>query len=109
VRGTGNTNLLSSERSQKPSQQYMFGIQIQRDRTARTLSISQREYIRKLLEHTSMSDCRPAPTPLETGTTLTKADCPHPPTPDADFVGISLQWEPSCTLCWEHDLISPSQ
>jgi hypothetical protein len=65
--------------------QYILGIQIQRDRTARTLSISQREYISKLLEHTGMSDCRPAPTPLETGTTLTKADCPHPPTLDADF------------------------
>jgi hypothetical protein len=68
--------------------QYILGLQIERDRTARTLSISQREYVRKMLERAGLSDCRPAATPLETSVKLTKADCPTPPAPDPALVRL---------------------
>jgi hypothetical protein len=66
--------------------QYILGIQIQRDRTARTLSISQREYVSKLLTHAGMEDSRTAITPLEVGAPLSKDDCPDPAAPDINVV-----------------------
>jgi transposase InsO family protein len=57
---------------------YVLGIQIDRDRAARTLSISQREYVHKVLERFGMSDCKSVVTPLESNVKLTKADCPAP-------------------------------
>jgi hypothetical protein len=65
---------------------HILGIQIDRDRVAGTLSISQREYITKLLQRTGMMGCRPAPTPLDTGAILSKDDCPTTDTTDAAFI-----------------------
>jgi transposase InsO family protein len=56
--------------------QYVLGLQITRNRRARTLSLSQSDYIRRLLERYGMSDCNNAPTPLPTGLRLSKKDCP---------------------------------
>jgi hypothetical protein len=66
--------------------QYILGLQIERNRAARTLSISQREYVSKLLTHTGMLDSRTAVTPLDLGAVLSKDDCPEPATPDITFV-----------------------
>jgi hypothetical protein len=55
---------------------YVLGIQIDRDRTARTLSISQREYVQKVLHRFGMMDSKAASTPLDASAKLTKADCP---------------------------------
>jgi hypothetical protein len=55
---------------------YVLGIQIDRDRAARTLSISQREYVHKILDRFGMTECRPVGTPLDSSVKLTKADCP---------------------------------
>jgi hypothetical protein len=56
--------------------QYMLGIQIERNRAARTLSISQAEYVRHVLDRFGMLDSRPVATPLEISGKLTQADCP---------------------------------
>jgi transposase InsO family protein len=69
--------------------EYVLGIQIERNRTSRTLSISQGEYIRNVLERFGMADCKPVATPLETSSKLTKADCPPPGSPtDAAFTRL---------------------
>jgi transposase InsO family protein len=66
---------------------YILGIQIDRDRAARTLSISQREYVHKVLQRFGMLDSKPAATPLPTSVQLTKADSPLPDmVPDAAFI-----------------------
>jgi transposase InsO family protein len=66
---------------------YILGIQIDRDRAARTLSISQREYVHKVLQRFGMLDCKPAAIPLPTSVQLTKADSPLPHmVPDAAFI-----------------------
>ena len=57
--------------------QYMLGIQIQRNRAARTLSLSQGEYVRHVLTRFGMWESKPVPTPLEISGKLTKADCPE--------------------------------
>jgi Reverse transcriptase (RNA-dependent DNA polymerase) len=56
--------------------QYVLGIQIERDRANRTLSIGQREYIRRIVDHYRLSDSKPSATPLEISTKLSKTDSP---------------------------------
>jgi hypothetical protein len=56
--------------------EYILGIQIARDRARRTLHISQTGYIKTILERFSMAGCKPASTPMDCGTKLSKADCP---------------------------------
>ena len=56
--------------------EYVLGLQITRNRRARTLSLCQSDYIRRLLERYGMSQCNKAPTPLPTGLRLSKNDCP---------------------------------
>jgi transposase InsO family protein len=56
--------------------EYVLGLQLTRNRRARTLSLSQSDYIRRLLERYGMSECNKAPTPLPTGLRLSKKDCP---------------------------------
>jgi hypothetical protein len=69
--------------------QYMLGIQIQRNRAARTLSLSQGEYVRHVLTRFGMWDSKSAPTPLAVSGKLTKADCPEAGTPpDAAFTRL---------------------
>ena len=69
--------------------QYVLGIQIERNRAAHTLSISQGEYIRHVLERFGMTDCKPVATPLESSSKLTKADSPAPGSAtDAAFVRL---------------------
>ena len=69
--------------------QYMLGLQIQRNRTARTLSISQGEYVRHILARFGMWDSKPVHTPLEISAKLTKADCPGTDaTPDVAFTRL---------------------
>ena len=58
---------------------YVLGFQIHRDRQARTLSISQGEYIKNVLDRFDMLDCKSVTTPLATGVKLLKSDCPTSP------------------------------
>ena len=56
--------------------EYILGLQLFRDRRTRTWSLSQSDYIKRLLQRFGMSDCNAAPTPIATGVRLSKADCP---------------------------------
>jgi len=51
---------------------YVLGIRIDRDREAGMISISQRAYLERILEHFGMIDCNPHGTPLPPGVILTK-------------------------------------
>jgi transposase InsO family protein len=55
---------------------FILGIQIERDRKAHTLSITQRNYIKKVVERFDMAESKPVATPLDSSVKLTKADCP---------------------------------
>lgn len=56
--------------------QYVLGLQLSRDRSALTLSLSQSDYIKRLLVRYGMSDTKPVPTPLAVNVRLSKDDCP---------------------------------
>ncbi|CAN6457819.1 unnamed protein product [Victoria cruziana] len=55
---------------------YILGIKISRDRNARTLRLSQENYIDQILRKFGMADCKPVNTPIAKGTILSKDDCP---------------------------------
>jgi hypothetical protein len=44
---------------------YLLGVEIQRDRKQRQLTLSQKQYILNVLDRASMSDCNPVSTPLD--------------------------------------------
>ncbi|CCA67899.1 hypothetical protein PIIN_01770 [Serendipita indica DSM 11827] len=48
----------------------ILGIRLERDRTSRTIALSQPAYIQKLLEDYNMTDCTPSPTPMPDGLRL---------------------------------------
>jgi hypothetical protein len=58
---------------------YILGLKIIRNRSARQLSLSQQEYVRRVVERYGMTNCNPATTPLTAGTVLSKDDCPSAP------------------------------
>lgn len=51
---------------------WMLGMEIRRDRARRILSISQEQYIEKILERHGMANCRPVSTPMEPNLKLEK-------------------------------------
>jgi len=55
---------------------YVLGIQITRDRSNRSLSISQQEYIKTIADRFGMSESNAVDTPLSTSDPLSKLDCP---------------------------------
>ena len=59
---------------------YVLGVQIIRDRVARTLSISQKEYIKTIANRFVMNEANSADTPIPLGNSLSKSDCPTSPT-----------------------------
>ena len=52
---------------------YVLGIEIRRDRKARTLSILQVGYVKEILERFQMSGCRPISTPMDSNNKLVAA------------------------------------
>jgi hypothetical protein len=56
--------------------QFILGLQLTRDRAARTLSLSQAEYVRRLVERYGMNNSKHLTTPLAAGALLTSKDCP---------------------------------
>ena len=56
--------------------QFVLGLQVSRDRAARTLTLSQADYVRRVVERFGATDWKPQPTPLATGPHLSKSDCP---------------------------------
>jgi hypothetical protein len=64
---------------------WMLGIQIQRDREACTISISQPAYINSILRHYHFLDCKPLSTRMDTQVRLTSEQAPSSP---ADFAAM---------------------
>ena len=55
---------------------FLLGIQVDHNREARTLSLSQRQYILDMLTRFNMTDCKPVTTPMEPGLRLTTDTSP---------------------------------
>ena len=64
----------------------ILGVQVTRDRSKRTLCLSQRQYAMDVLEKFNMADCRPVATPMEPGAKLSTDMCP---TTDAEREGMA--------------------
>src|SRR5579859_93922 len=50
---------------------YLLGVEITRNRSERSISLSQRQYIVDILDRFGMADCKPVSTPMEPGLHLT--------------------------------------
>jgi Reverse transcriptase (RNA-dependent DNA polymerase) len=55
---------------------WLLGVEIIRDRSKRTLSLSQHQYVLSLLERFGMSDCNPVVTPMDPGLKLSSTMSP---------------------------------
>ena len=55
---------------------WLLGLAIERDHTARTLSISQKSYIKTILQYFNLEDAKPLKIPMDPNTLLSKEDCP---------------------------------
>jgi hypothetical protein len=51
---------------------FLLGVQIDYDRNARTIALSQKQYILDILERAGMSDCHPVTRPMDSGSKLSK-------------------------------------
>ncbi|GBE86172.1 hypothetical protein SCP_0900490 [Sparassis crispa] len=58
---------------------WILGIEVRRDRAARTLSLSQRAYIDGLMARFNLEDAKPLSAPLEPGAILSIRQCPSTP------------------------------
>jgi hypothetical protein len=58
---------------------FLLGIQIDRERSARTLHLSQRQYTLDLLDRFGFAECSPVSTPLDPGSRLDMSQCPQTP------------------------------
>jgi hypothetical protein len=58
---------------------WLLGVEVKRDRSKRTLTLSQRQYVVDLLEEFGMSDCNSVSTPLQPNQKLTKKMSPQTP------------------------------
>ena len=72
---------------------FILGVQIRRNRAKRQLSLSQREYVRTILERFDMQDCNAVASPMATGLKLVKGplmDTIDDGTPYASAVGALM-------------------
>lgn len=58
---------------------FILGLQVKRDRSARTLHLSQQHYIETILERFNVSDLRPTKSPLPSNTLLSPRTPDDPP------------------------------
>jgi Reverse transcriptase (RNA-dependent DNA polymerase) len=58
---------------------FLLGVEVKRNRSTRTLTLSQRQYILDLLERFSLSDCNTVTTPLDPSIRLSSAHSPQTP------------------------------
>jgi hypothetical protein len=61
---------------------FLLGVQIDRERSAPTLHLSQRHYTLDLLDRFGFADCSPVSTPLDPGSRLDMSQCPQTPEDD---------------------------
>jgi hypothetical protein len=67
---------------------WLLGIEVKRDRKSRTISLSQRAYIQKILERFNLQDANPLGTPLDPHHKLSLSQCPSTPRQFEDMRGI---------------------
>jgi len=80
----------------------ILGLQVKRDRSARTLHLSQKPYINTVLERFDMLGCKPAKSPLRSKTVMSRKEGEE----KADQSSLSEQLARSCMPCLVLDLIS---
>ena len=56
---------------------WLLGVEIQRDRSKRLLTLSQRQYTEDILDRAGMADCNPVTTPLDPNIKLNTDMCPQ--------------------------------
>jgi hypothetical protein len=61
---------------------FLLGVQIDRERSARTLHLSQRQYTLDLLDRFGFADCSHVSTPLDPSSRLDMSQCPQTPEDD---------------------------
>src|SRR4051812_19513112 len=83
---------------------YVLGVKILRDRSRRTLGLSQETYVRKVLERFNMSKAKPIDTPVIKNHGLSLKDCPKTPADKAKMASVpyasaigSLMYAMVCT------------
>ena len=92
----------------------ILGIEISRNRAARTLSLSQSGYVRDLLKRHDMGECNAVLTPVEKGVVQRKSVEDYVAAAEMtkryqSIVGaVNQSLEPSCTPCAALGLTSPS-
>ena len=65
------------ERKDMGKASYVIGIEIHRDRSNRTLGLSQKAYIQKVLERFRMKDCEPTVVLIVKGDKFSQSQCPQ--------------------------------
>ena len=58
---------------------YIFGVKIHQNRSKRLLTLSQKQYIQRVLEHFRMENCNPIDTPMAKSEKLSNNLCPENP------------------------------
>ena len=56
---------------------HLLGVAVQRDRSKRLLTLSQKQYLQDVLERFGLANTRPVATPLDPGARLSKEQCPQ--------------------------------
>jgi len=59
---------------------WLLGVKITCDRSARTISLSQKSYIDSILTRFALADAKPFATPIVPGVAYSRSDCPSSPT-----------------------------
>lgn len=83
---------------------YVLRVKISRDHSKRFMSLSQNTYIKRILEHFCLHNCKPVDTPMAKGSYLSMNQCPKSEeekqrmarVPYASAVG-SLMYDMVCT------------
>lgn len=89
----------------------MLGMEIKRDKKAGKQWLSQKNYISKLLEKSSMQKVKPVSTPLATHLSLSARQCPSTDDEVAKYPKsrMLMQWYVSCMPWFVRDQISLKQ
>src|SRR5271156_1390965 len=67
---------------------WLLGLAIGRDRTARTLFISQQSYIEFIIRHFNLEDAKPLTIPIDSNISLSKDNCPKTDEVKATMKGV---------------------
>jgi hypothetical protein len=80
---------------------YLLGLQVKRDRKAKTLSLSQAKYTRDVLKRFEMETCRPRSTPIIQSGAFDPTDCVDEGQPNDSHLYRAMvgaaQWLSTCT------------